>query len=445
MKNNEAIAEMLKVVGRLPARMQSLRMSEGCVLAEDLCSPIDIPSAATVTRDGYAVRSDDARSGRTLPVHLPSAAGSPGSNVPAVPARTACRVLTGSLLPAGADAVVTQERVRLVPQPGGDSIEIIGDIRTGQHVVAAGAELARGARAIAAGTPMGPPELALVAAMGLQQIPVVPRPRVAVIVTGSELRQPLQASNEGLRASNTVLVEAMVRTCGGVVGSTEIVSDDPEALRGAFDRALDCDVIFTTGGTGRGSADLVRGVLQDREAYSMWDRSSRGSRPVSFRMLRTARGPDIPHLALPGRPVAAVVAFTLFGLPLLRRLAGYAELPPRYCLATFADAVSTTQRFVPVKLERREDGVWAKAKSNFSLYGLCAAIDADGFALMPRPGEECSRNTVRVLLPPWAGRDRRLMDEQRTGECNSSLDEATASRAAIEKGTPCGAATVEHC
>ena len=428
MKNDESIAEMLKVVCPLPARMQSLRMSEGCVLAEDLFSPIDIPSAATVTRDGYAVRSDDLRSARTLPLHLPLATQASKSNVPGLPAGMACRVVTGGLLPAGADAVVSQEHARLVSPADANGIEIAGDVRVGQHVVAAGAELTRGAKALTGGTPLGPPELALVAAMGLQQVPVVPRPRVAVIVTGSELRQPSHASNDGLRASNTVLVEAMVRMCGGVVGSTEIISDDPDALTAAFQRAMDCDVIFTTGGTGRGSADLIRGVVQDREASSMWDRPSGGSRRVSFRTLHAEQGSDIPHLALPGRPVAAVVAFTLFGFPLLRRLAGYADLPPTYCTATFADAISTTQRFIPVRLEHREDGLRATAISNSSLYGLRAAIDADGFALMPRPGEDGSCNTVRVLLPPWPQRHS-----------------SSRITAAINKGMPCAAATVEHC
>ena len=147
-------------------------------------------------------------------------------------------------------------------------------------------------------------------------------------------------------------------------------------------------------------------VLRDREVSSMWDLKVRGSRPATFRLLRQPSGDRlIPHLALPGRPVAAMVAFSLFADPLLRHLSARRPRKARYLsarLAAIPQEIQKSQRFLPVRLRRCESGWEAVPTGDASLYGLAAAIGAHGFALLGQGSDEPAvGQPAQVLIPPW--------------------------------------------
>jgi molybdopterin molybdotransferase len=198
----------------------------------------------------------------------------------------------------------------------------------------------------------------------------------------------------------------MITASGAAVSSVRVTSDDPGDVAKALLDALAADLILTTGGTGRSSRDIVGKVLLEQEAVSLWNTPVRGSKPVAFRLLRQATTDRlVPHMALPGRPIAAMVAFILFAYPLLRRLSG---LPPnRRCyrwarLATAIDGIPGHHRYIPVNLERRNKGWEAVPGKESGLYGLAATAGSDGFVVLGRrTGELDKGHRVRVLLPPW--------------------------------------------
>lgn len=411
MNTEEVVAAMLTAVEELPPVNLPLAECRDCILASAVVPSANMPAWPTASRDGFAVRSADvALTCGSHPVSLAVA----GAIAPdqhgggSLAAGFALRIVTGASLPAGADAVVPCEDT--TSQNGGTSggtIEIGSPIKSDQFVASVGSEFAAGATALRAGLLLGPPELAALSALGHTHALIIPKPRVAVVVTGSELRRHLADSDMSkLHASNGLLVTAMVHACDAMVESLRIVSDDIDELAHALRCAMSADIIVTTGGTGRGSGDLMSRVLNDQEVQTMWNMKVRGSRPATFRLLRDKPGHRvIPHLALPGRPVAAMVAFSLFAYPLLRRLSGHPPLGARYISARLVVApgnASSRQRFFPVSLRYGAGGWEATPTGDAALYGLAAAVGAHGFAILGHDGDEPEVGQLtRVLLPPW--------------------------------------------
>ena len=325
-----------------------------------------------------------------------------------LPGGCAVRVRTGTPLPPGADAVVPTESCG--PHQGAwrGWIDVVRPADAGQFIALTGTEFETGSPVLRAGTILGPPELAVLAALGHARVRVVPRPRVAVVATGTELAGEAGVAPDGkLYPSNTTLVPAMLTAGGAELGSVRIASDDPAELASALRDALSADLILTTGGTGRSSSDIVGTVLLDHEADSLWNTPVRGSKPAAFRLLRQpATGRLVPHLALPGRPIAAMVAFTLFAYPLLRRLSGRPPKRAHYRWARLAGDVAGTpgrHRYIPVRLERDGKRWDAVPTGEGLLYGLAATAETDGFAVLGRrDGALAEGRRVRVLLPPWS-------------------------------------------
>jgi len=209
-----------------------------------------------------------------------------------------------------------------------------------------------------------------------------------------------------LYASNVALMQGMVVTCGAVVASVRVAADDPSELAEVLQDALAADLILTTGGTGRSSRDIIGKILLDQEAGSLWNARVQGSKPAAFRLLREASSEHlVPHLALPGRPIAAMVGFILFAYPLLRHLAGLPPHEVRYRWARLAAGIDGTaghHRYVPVRLERCSKGWEALPGGGSALYGLAATAGTDGFAVVGRrTGGLTKGHRVRVVVPPW--------------------------------------------
>jgi len=413
MDTDAILVEMLSGLAPLQPVQLPLAVCAGSVLASAVTAARDLPGRALAGRDGYALRAADvAPACGERPVRL-EVIGSvaPGqSAATALPAASAFRVMTGAPLPAGADAVLRAEDAHLDETGGGRSaIVISAAVEAGAFVCPAGTEFAAHATALHAGQVLGPPELAVLSALGQTHACVVPRPRVAIVVTGSELDHDQQAGPDGraLHPSNVVLVRAMVEACGAVVDSLRVAPDDVARLEAVMRAALSADILITTGGTGRAVGDLIRKALRGREVRSLWDMKVRGSRPAMFRvLLDESAARAVPHLALPGRPIAAMVGFSLFGEPLLQRLAGASDPRARYLAARLVECPAppgSRPRFFAVRLHRDHDGWHATPTGDASLYGLAAAAGADGFAMAAEDGRDppAAGGVMRVLLPPW--------------------------------------------
>ncbi len=298
---------------------------DGLYTAEPVYAPTNLPHDTIARRDGYAVRSADiAVATRDNPVHLPIGAtvtaGSAGSTPPPELVRgQAVGVMTGALIPGGADTVLGAEEVER--SADGNTLVIFEPAPAGRRIAQPGDEIAAGECVVAARRPVGPETLALMTALGLTGLPVHRRPKVAVLPIGDELVSPGTALESGQRyPDGAILLAAAMR---GLKLETYLLSpapDDLETLRQRLRGAVDdgADLLITTGGTGGGSKDLVRELLARPEAEVVF--SGVAVRPGGSTAFGFC-GP-VPWFALPGTPAAAVTAFDLLVRPAARALLG---------------------------------------------------------------------------------------------------------------------------
>ena len=304
----------------------------GLVLADDVVAPLPLPGFDNSAMDGYAVLATDvADAGQDSPVRLPVAEDIPAgrTDIPTLAAGTAHRIMTGAPLPAGATAVVPVEAT----DGATDTVTIRSAPREGQHVRRAGEDVTAGTTVLRAGQVVTPATLGLAAALGLGELTVVPRQRVLVVSTGTELVGPGVPLQPGqIYESNGVMLAAAVRDAGADVAASPMTGDDVDAFRETLrGHVADADLILTTGGVSAGAYEVVKDALG-------------GSGDVEF--VKVAMQPGMPQgagtldgvpvVTLPGNPVSALVSFEVFVRPALRAAMGRpdAERPRRDAVLT---------------------------------------------------------------------------------------------------------------
>ncbi len=290
----------------------------GRVLAAAARATVDLPPFASSAMDGYAVRAADTPG--VLAIVGDSAAGAPSDRT--VGPGEAIGISTGAVVPAGADAVVPVEVTRR--EDGSVAVEAVA---SGENIRPQGGDLRSGDVVVEAGTPLGPPQLGALAAVGLAAVSCGRRPRVAVLATGSELRRPGEPLGPGqIYESNTTLLAAQLRNAGAEPVVLAPVADDEEATREALREGLRQDVLVSSGGVSMGEHDLVRAALAElgsRELF--WRVAVKPGKPVSFGIAGTTL-----VFGLPGNPVSSLVGFELFVRPALRALQGDRAPGPRF-------------------------------------------------------------------------------------------------------------------
>ncbi|MGW5350025.1 molybdotransferase-like divisome protein Glp [Streptomyces sp. NPDC004031] len=336
-----------------PIELQLLD-AQGCVLVEDVTVPVALPPFDNSSMDGYAVRVADTRSASSehpavLEVVGDIAAG--GGEPPSVGPGQAARIMTGAPLPPGAEAVVpvewtdggtgggpatTMTAHSVDPERAGGEVRVHRGPSRGQFIRTRGSDVGAGELALAAGTVLGPPQIALLAAVGRASVTVRPRPRVVVVSTGSELVQPGDTLGPGrIHDSNSFALTAAARAAGAIAYRVGAVVDEVETLRATIeDQLVRADIIVTTGGVSVGAYDVVKEALSSLGGamYGAEDQPGGDNGHVEFRKLAMQPGKPqgfgrigparIPLLALPGNPVSAYVSFELFVRPAIRTLMG---------------------------------------------------------------------------------------------------------------------------
>jgi molybdopterin molybdotransferase len=341
----EAQAGVLKDVAALAPETAALREAHGRVLAADVTALRTQPPAAVSAMDGYAVRSADVAS---APARLrligEVAAGHPFDS-PLGPGETA-RIFTGGVLPPGADTVVVQE----ITAREGNTVVVQKTSAPGRHIRPQGLDFKAGDVLLRRGQRLTARDLALAAAMNYPAVPVHRRPKVAVLATGDELVLPGGALGHGqIVYSNGFALMAQIATEGAEAIDLGIAPDRLDATVAAVRRAraLDVDVLVTTGGASVGDHDLVqKAFAAEGMALSFWKVALRPGRPLMHGRMARADAPagakapaQMDVLGLPGNPVSAFVCGVLFLVPLLRRLAGRQDLGPDTESATLGRAL----------------------------------------------------------------------------------------------------------
>jgi molybdopterin molybdotransferase len=311
----EATHEILTRLQPLPPMEVGFRKVRGLVLAEDVASPEDLPPARRSAVDGYAIV---ARPGPLkLRVLQEVTAGQRATD--RVDRDTAVRIMTGGVLPDGADAVVMFEDTR----EADGYVEILAVSRIGDHVQAPGVDAKRDQIVLRAGRPLGSAEIGMLASVGRTRVAVHPRPRVAVLATGDEVVEPEIAPPVGfVRDSNRYALIAAVEEAGGeVVWSGLCVDDVAELRRVVGEAASQADVLITSGGVSMGTRDLLKPLLAELGEIHFGRVSFKPGKPLTFATIGTTT-----VFGLPGFPVSSLVTFEVFVRPALRHLQGLKRL-----------------------------------------------------------------------------------------------------------------------
>ena len=389
----DALAEVLRRTGPLPAVRVPLEDAAGRVLSEPVLARADLPSADLSLMDGYAVRAADGAAGAVLRVAFEVAAGatSPRALAPG----ECARIFTGAPLPDGADAVVMQERaVR-----EGAHARFHEGAHPGQHVRRRGEELRGGAVALGAGTLLGPAELSLAASCGLAHVSVHAAPRCALLATGDELLPPGSAAEPGkLVESNTFALAAMARAAGAEPVTLGIVRDDLKAIAHRLETRA--DVVVSSGGASVGDYDFAQAALERAGGKVVFHQVA--IRPGKPTLLGELPGGRL-YFGLPGNPAAAMLTFELFVRPALRRLLGEADPSRPVALARFEGKTLARPPGMTFFARGRAtffaEALVFRAPHAQSSMQIGSWVGANALAVLPPgPGEVKSGDAVDVML-----------------------------------------------
>jgi molybdopterin molybdotransferase len=380
-----------------------IRQALGRVLAEDVISPVDVPAHENSAMDGWAVRHADlAADGETRlrPVGTAFAGRAFDGKVGA---GETVRIMTGAVMPAGADTVVIQEVVKadegavLIP-PGQ---------RLGQNARRAGEDLRAGMPAIAAGKLLRPAELGIVASLGIAEVSVRRRVRVALFSTGDELCSigtPLFPG--AVYDSNRYTLWGMLTRLGCEVIDMGVVKDEPAALEAAFREAAACaDAIVTSGGVSVGEADFIKQLMEQLGEVAFWKIAMKPGRPMAFGRIGT-EDDGAWLFGLPGNPVAVMVTFYQFVRPALLKLMGLepvAEFPtfPARCVEPMKKGRGRTEFQRGVLFQ--ENGEWCVRPTGHQGSGILSSMAAADCFIVLEPEREKVGAGDTVMVQPMNG------------------------------------------
>jgi molybdopterin molybdotransferase len=323
-----AISNMLKqVIPVMESEQIELEEALGRVLAEDVVSTINVPPNDNSAMDGYAMRCQDLTDTNQLQLMGTALAGRPFKE--AVLAGQCIRIMTGAVIPIGADSVVMQENTEIR-----DNSVVFKQIpELGNSIRKAGEDIQQGQVVVNKGTKLTPAYLALIASVGIAEISVTRLIKVGLITTGDELTPPGQPLSEGaIYESNRYALSALLNTLPVVLFNFGIVKDDKVDLKAVFEQAgSHCDLVLSCGGVSVGDADYVKEILDEIGTINFWKVAIKPGKPFAFGQLGNAI-----FCGLPGNPVSSYVTFEKLVTPVLQKLSGQKYLPTPHFVAKAA-------------------------------------------------------------------------------------------------------------
>jgi len=390
----DALAQMLAQVSAVTATERvPLAQALDRVLAEPVLASFDVPGYDNSAMDGYAVRAAEVKAGQALTLQGSALAGH--AFTAALAPQSCVRIMTGAVMPAGADTVIMQEQVRL--QDG----KVIADFvpKVGENVRKAGEDLKNGQQVLSAGCRLTAPQLGLLASLGIADVAVRRKLKIAIFSTGDELVLPGQPLPEGhIYDSNRVVLRAMLQRLGVEVLDLGLLPDQPEAIRLAFQRAMrEADALITSAGVSVGDADYTRQILSELGKVNFWKVAIKPGKPFAFGKLENCW-----FFGLPGNPVAAVVTLDQLVQPVLQKLAGAVVSPANQLTA----ATTVSLKKQPGRADYQRGYYWATAEGLFvktlgsQSSGMLSSIaNANCYIVLPQQSGSIASGEMVTIQP----------------------------------------------
>ena len=395
--NSMAVGKAREVISRFlspvtTAERVHIRAALGRVLAQDVISPLDVPAHDNSAMDGYAVRIADLKADgqATFKVAGTAFAGVPFSGT--LKTGECVRIMTGGVVPAGADTIVMQEHV----EAKGDQVTIGGGHKKGQNLRRAGEDLKAGEPALRRGQVLRPAEIGLIASLGIPEVMVYRRLRVAFFSTGDELVSVGTLPKEGqIYDSNRYTIHGMLTRLGCEIIDMGVVRDDPQLLEQAFqEAAATADVVITSGGVSVGEADFVKDLLNKLGEVVFWKIAMKPGRPLAYGKIGKAH-----FFGLPGNPVSVMVTFYQFVRDALLKLSGRDPIAP---LPAFRVPCTSSLKKAPGRTEFQRGVLTQDATGNWSVRvtgeqgsGILRSMsEANCFIILPQAQGSIAAGTV---------------------------------------------------
>ena len=397
---DEALPQLLEQAHALPhSQVVSTFDADGRVLAQDVIAALQVPPQDNSSMDGYAVRASDCtQAGSVLRVTQRIPAGTHGAQIHA---GEAARIFTGAPIPPGADAVVMQEDCEALE---GEQVKVNKAVPAGQWIRRSGEDVTRGATVLNKGTRLTPAELGLAASIGLAQVQVSTRPRVALFSTGDELVMPGEVAPEAMPAgaiynSNRFFLRAMLQRLGCEVTDLGIVPDKREATIAALrDAAQHHDLILTSGGVSVGEEDHIKPAVESLGELNLWQLAIKPGKPFAYGKVN--RGPEAGachFMGLPGNPVSSFVTFLLLVRPFVLALQGVTKTDiARTEMTAHFDWPRADKRREFLRVKRNAQG-GLDLFPNQSSGVLTSAVWGDGVVDNPAGQAIAKGDTVRFI------------------------------------------------
>lgn len=366
----------------------SLDESVGRVLAEDIIAKTDLPLFDNSAMDGFALLvADVTQAGSSTPIILEVVDDIPAGKIPAkhLQRGQAARIMTGAPLSPGADAVIPVEETdfnnRAPGTPLPANVKIYKAAKLGANIRKRGDDIRRGQSILPRGQRLRAQDLGMLAMLGVAQVPVYRKPRVALLSSGDELT-PIE---ESLTASkvydvNSYTLRAMLKSAGCEVIPLGIAADTPESVKTALDKAKEVDLILSSAGVSMGAFDFIKAVIEEEGKLNFWRINMRPGKPLTFGHYK-----NIPFIGLAGNPVSAFVGFMVFVRPVIEKMLGRADQVQIHVRARLAEPVQSDGResYLRAIIQRENGQLYAKLTGHQGSGNLFSMVQANALLIIP--------------------------------------------------------------
>ncbi len=378
-------------------------------LAEDIYSPIDVPSHTNSAMDGYAIAGDDlpTQTIQSYSISGISYAGRPSSDAHKVGHVT--RIMTGAVMPKGTDTVIMQEQIEIVDTLTVDTLNVLikPEHKKGQNVRQAGEDIAKGCLVLSKGQQITPADLGILSSLGMGELNVTIRPRVAFFSTGDELRSVGETLKEGeIYDSNRYTLFGMLKQLDVNITDMGVVRDTQDAIYDAFVKASEiADIVITSGGVSVGDADYIKPTLKALGDTHFWKVGMKPGRPLTFGTLNIKPN-NAWFFGLPGNPVAVMVTFMQFLEPAIHYLSSGKIKAPVTLQAISTDQINKRAgrtEFQRGIFEKTPDGKLSVQRTGKQGSGILTSMSiANCFIVLPEDSNGIEEGEI-VEIQPFSG------------------------------------------